>query len=192
MHQFFKVIFPISMLSLLGACRSAHPPLTTAAAVDLPRFMGDWYVIANIPTSIERGAHNAVESYKLDADGSIATTFTFRDGAFDGEVKRYCPRGYVRDDPSKAIWGMQFIWPIKADYRVVYVSPDYQHTIIGREKRDNVWIMARTPQISEADSQDLRERVAREGYDMSKVSVVPQQWPESTTAPARSAVKECS
>ena len=109
--------------------------------------MGDWYVIANIPTSIERGAHNAVESYRLDADGSIATTFTFREGAFDGKLKRYCPRGFVRDTRSNAIWGMQFIWPIKADYRIVYVSPDYQRTIIGREKRDNVWIMARTPQI---------------------------------------------
>ncbi len=107
--------------------------------------MGDWYVIANIPTSIERGAHNAVESYRLDTDGSIATTFTFRDGAFNGELKRYCPRGFVRDTRSNAIWGMQFLWPIKADYRIVYVSPDYQRTIIGREKRDNVWVMARTP-----------------------------------------------
>jgi apolipoprotein D and lipocalin family protein len=168
------------------------PPITTEASVDLPRFMGDWYVIANIPTSLERDAHNAVESYRLDNDGSIATTFTFRDGAFDAKVKRYCPRGFVRDEQSKAVWDMQFIWPIKADYRVVYVSPDYQRTIIGREKRDNVWIMARTPQISDADMQDLRERVAREAYDMSKLALVPQQWPESANAPARSAEEPCS
>ena len=182
----------MGMLSLLGACRSSHPPLTNEAKVDLPRFMGDWYVIANIPTSLERDAHNAVESYRLDADGSIATTFTFRDGAFDAKVKRYCPRGFVRDDPSNAIWGMQFVWPIKADYRIVHVSPDYQRTIIGREKRDNVWIMARTPQIPEAELQELRDRVAREHYDMSKLTLVPQQWPESPGAPSREAEKPCS
>ncbi|MDH3935419.1 MAG: lipocalin family protein, partial [Gammaproteobacteria bacterium] len=38
--------------------------------VDINRFMGDWYVIANIPTFVETGAHNAIESYALNADGS--------------------------------------------------------------------------------------------------------------------------
>jgi len=184
-------VLTMSLLSLLCACRSSHAPLTTAQ-VDLPRFMGDWYVIANIPTRIERGAHNAVESYRLDTDGSIATTFTFRDGAFDGELKRYCPRGFVRDSNSNAIWGMQFIWPIKADYRIVYVSADYQRTIVGREKRDNVWVMARTPVLGEPELQDLHDRVAREGYDMAEYAQVPQQWPEPEGAAPRSAEKECS
>ena len=186
-----KVLMTMSLLSLLSACRSSHAPLTTASQVDLPKFMGDWYVIANIPTSIERGAHNAVESYRLDRDGSIATTFTFRDGAYDGKLKRYCPRGFVRDAQSNAIWGMQFIWPIKADYRIVYVSPDYQRTIIGREKRDNVWVMARTPTLGEAELQDLRERVAKEGYDMTEYARVPQQWPE-TASPPRTSLEPCS
>jgi apolipoprotein D and lipocalin family protein len=187
-----RILITMAMLSLLGACRSSHPPISTAPQVDLARFMGDWFVIANIPTRLERGAHNAVEAYRLEGDGSIATTFTFRDGGFDGEVKRYCPRGFVRDTESKAIWGMQFIWPIKADYRIVYVSPDYRHTIIGRQKRDNVWIMARTPVISDAEFEDLRARVAREGYDMEALQRVPQQWPESESAPPRDAAKECS
>jgi apolipoprotein D and lipocalin family protein len=191
MRNIHKVVI-MSLFSLLGACRSSHPPLTTEKSVDLQRFMGDWYVIANIPTSLERGAHNAVESYRLEADGTIATTFTFRDGSFDGKVKRYCPRGYVGEDPSKAVWGMQFIWPIKSDYRIVHVSPDYQRTIVGRVKRDNVWIMARTPQISEAELRELRERVARESYDMTQLTPVPQQWPEPAGAPPRSDSKECS
>jgi apolipoprotein D and lipocalin family protein len=190
-HPSLKVILTMSLISLLGGCRSSQAPLTTAANVDLARFMGDWYVIANIPTSLERGAHNAVESYQLAADGTIPTTFTFRDGAFDGEVKRYCPRGFVRDDPSKAVWGMQFIWPIKADYRIVYVSPDYQRTIVGRQKRDNVWVMARSPQLDAAQLQELRDLVAREGYDMTNYQLVPQQWPESASAPPRGAAEDC-
>jgi apolipoprotein D and lipocalin family protein len=187
-----KVLITMTLLSLLGACRSSQAPITTAPEVDLQKFMGDWYVIANIPTRLERGAHNAVESYRLEPDGSIATTFTFRDDGFDGEIKRYCPRGFVRDPASRAIWGMQFVWPIKADYRIVYVSPDYQHTIIGRQKRDNVWIMARTPTIGDAEYEDLRGRVAAEGYDMAELRRVPQQWPESAAAPPREAAKECS
>jgi apolipoprotein D and lipocalin family protein len=161
---------------LLGACESAAPPLATVPRVDLQRFMGDWYVIASIPTFIETGAHNAVESYRLDADGTIATTFTFRAGAFDGEQKRYTPRGFVVDTRSNAVWGMQFIWPIKADYRITYLAEDYSQTVISRMQRDYVWIMARTPAIAEADYQRLLELVGKQGYDVAKIQKVPQQW----------------
>ena len=49
--------------------------LETVDYVDLKRFMGDWYVIANIPTFIEKGAVNAVESYELDSKGRINTVY---------------------------------------------------------------------------------------------------------------------
>jgi apolipoprotein D and lipocalin family protein len=168
------------MISTLGACQSAHPPITTAPRVDLERFMGDWYVIASIPTFLERDIYNAVESYRLDSDGSIDTTFTFNKGAFDGPAKQYTPRGFVRDTGTNAVWGMQFIWPVKADYRIVYVSDEYQHTIVGREARDYVWIMARTPEISSSDYQALLAIVEREGYDTGKLRRVPQRRKNET------------
>jgi apolipoprotein D and lipocalin family protein len=168
-------LFLAAATLLLGGCQStAYPPLATVPAVDLKRYMGDWYVIASIPTFIEKGAHNAIESYRLDANGTIAVTFTFRAGAFDGPPKKYTPRGFVRSDPSNAIWGMQFIWPIKADFRITYLAQDYSQTIISREKRDYVWIMARTPTIPEADYQALLKIVAAQGYDMSRIQKVPQ------------------
>jgi apolipoprotein D and lipocalin family protein len=138
--------------------------------------MGDWYVIANIPTFIEKGAHNAVESYRLEPDGTIATTFTFREGSFGGPLKRYTPTGFVLDKESNAVWGMRFIWPIKADYRIAYLSPDYTQTVIAREARDYVWIMARTPSIPEADFRAILAFLGREGYDTAKIEKVPQQW----------------
>ena len=164
---------------MLGACQSAPPlPLAPVAQVDLKRFMGDWYVIASIPTWIEKGAHNAIESYRLDADGSIAVSFTFREGAFDGKPKQYSPRGFVGDHPSQAIWGMQFIWPFKTDYRITYLADDYSQTIVSREARDYVWIMARTPGIADADYQRLLKIVGAQGYDLSRIQKVPQRWPQ--------------
>jgi len=165
-------------LALLAGCQSVSqdPPLAVVERVDLARFMGSWYVIASIPTFIERRAHNAVESYRLAADGTIDTTFTFLAGGFDGEPKRYTPRGFVLDRTSNAVWGMQFVWPVKADYRIAYLTPDYGQTVIAREKRDYVWIMARTPQISDADYERLVRFVAAQGYDVGRVRKVPQRW----------------
>lgn len=171
-------LFNILLMFGLAGCATSHPPIRTEASVDLNAFMGDWYVIANIPTFIEKGAHNAVESYAMNEDGSIATTFRFRKDSFDGEQKTYHPTGYVNDDGSNAIWGMQFIWPIKADYRIVYLNSDYTQTIIGRQQRDYVWIMARTPEIPEQDYADMLQLLDQQGYDISKIQKVPQQWPE--------------
>ena len=172
-----KIHRPIALFALLAAGCQSMPPMPTVQHVDLQRFMGRWYVIANIPTRIERGAHNAVESYALAPDGTIHTTFTFRKGAFDGVKKEYQPRGFVLDQDSNALWGMRFVWPIKADYRIIYVSGDYSQTVIGRRKRDYVWIMARTPQISDTDYARLTQIVARNGYDPELLRKVPQRWP---------------
>jgi len=150
--------------------------METVRYVELERFMGPWYVIANIPTFIEKGAHNAVETYRLNDDGSIATTFTFRDGSFDGKQKEYNPKGFVLDTETNARWGMRFIWPIKADYRIVYLDEDYSQTVIGRQDRDYVWIMARTPSISDLDYERLVSFVESLGYDTAKLQRVPQQW----------------
>ena len=176
MKKFGRHLSVLTTAFILGACAARGPEMEVVDYVDIERFMGDWYVIANIPTFLEKGAHNAVETYALNEDGSIQTTFTFLKDGFDGEKKQYNPKGFVTDTESNAIWGMRFIWPIKADYRIVYLSDDYSQTIIARQKRDFIWIMARTPEISDADYQRLVDFSASIGYDVSKIARVPQKW----------------
>ena len=159
-----------------SGCAAKGPEMKTVDQVDLERFMGDWYVIANIPTFLEKEAYNAVETYSLNEDGTVATTFSFRKGGFDGKQKEYNPKGFITDTESNALWGMRFVWPIKADYRIVYLDDDYTQTVIGRQARDYVWIMARTPTISDADYETLVTFVESLGYDVSKVQRVPQSW----------------
>ena len=119
--------FALASVTLAGCATvpgDQVPPLALASHVDLPRFMGDWYVIANIPTFLEKGAHNAKDHYELAADGTIATTFTFNADAPTGPQKHYESCGYVLDTASNAVWGRQYVWPFKADYRISYLSDD--------------------------------------------------------------------
>ena len=171
-----KISISFAAAAVLTGCATDMPELATVEHVDLERFMGDWYVIANIPTFVEKGAHNAIENYSINDDGSIATRFTFRKDGFDGKEKEYNPKGFVTDTESNAVWGMRFVWPIKADYRIISLDEDYSVTVVGRNKRDFVWIMARDPQIPEQLYDELVEFIVLNGYDASKLRRVPQQW----------------
>jgi apolipoprotein D and lipocalin family protein len=164
-------------LAALAGCSTAppRPPLTLAPSVDVEKMMGDWYVIGCIPTFLERGAHDAVETYRRQADGRIDTTFTYRVGGHDQPLKTLKSIAKVLPGQGNAVWTVQFIWPIEADYRVMRVDPDYRTVVIGREKRDYVWIMARTPTIPDAQYQALVDFVGREGYDLKAMVKVPHR-----------------
>ena len=119
--------------------------LQAIVEVDTERFMGGWYVIAHIPSFYTDNAFNSVERNRLNDDDTIDVLFTFNEGGFDGELKTMTPTGFPDEGDADGVWGMRFIWPFKSDYRIAYLDKDYTETSIGRNKRDYVWIMARTP-----------------------------------------------
>jgi hypothetical protein len=100
----FAKLSIILLLSILFVGCQTMKPIHTVRSVDLKRIMGDWYVIASIPTFIEKDAYNAMESYRRDEDGTVATTFRFNKGSMDGPLKEYSPRGFIKDRFSKAVW----------------------------------------------------------------------------------------
>jgi len=176
-HARLRLSVLVFLAALMTACSTVpRAPIPTARAVDVDRFMGDWYVIAHIPTLIEREAYNAIERYDRSPDGTIATTFSFRKGGFDGPAKVYRPTGFVQDPVNHSTWGMRFVWPFKAEYLIAELDADYRTTIIARNARDYVWIMARTPTLPEAEYARLVGRCAALGYDVTKLRRVPQRW----------------
>lgn len=173
-----KMLALLLCLAPLAADAASRPRLKTVDKVDIQRFMGPWYVIAAIPTSIEKEAYNAVETYALNPKGEVDTTFTFNKGGFDGPAKRYTPRGFIRDKVNNSTWGMRFIWPFKSEFLITYLDENYSRTIISRNKRDFAWIMARTPEIAEEEYQKMVLELTAQGYDVAKLRKVPHRWPE--------------
>jgi apolipoprotein D and lipocalin family protein len=153
------------------------PPLTKVRSVDMSRFVGDWYVIANIPTYVEKGATNAIERYELHDDGSIKVTFTFDQDRPGGERKQYDATAWVVDTATNAEWRVQFFWPIKFPYSIIELADDYSYTVVGVPNRNYVWIMARTPSLPDSTFRSLLQRVDSHGFDTSKIETVPQVWP---------------
>ena len=171
---------PVALLlaGLLAACQSApERPDHTVNQVALERFMGSWFVIAHIPLWPERNAWNAVEHYRKLDENRIRTTFIFRDGGPEGDLERFTPTAFVGDDGNPATWEMQFLWPFRADFRIVWLSDDYRHTMIGRKQRDHAWIMARQPHISDADYREMVRYLEEQEYPVAELRRVPHEWP---------------
>ena len=173
------LLLACAVLMTTNACASDPAPIKPVDQVDLPRFMGDWYVIATIPSFFEKHAYNAVETYALMPDGEIATSFQYRKGAFDNPLKSINSTGFVKPGTGNAVWGVQLIWPIKAQYIVAYVNDEYSQVIVARDARDYVWVMARTPTVPAAEYAALLARVKAMGYALDKIRKVPQSWPQA-------------
>ena len=155
---------------------SSHPPLPTPEYVDLERFMGRWYVLGYTPILVDEQAHNAIEHYHLDEKNKIQTTYQFRDGGFDGELKTYTPVGWVHDKSTNAQWRMQFIWPFRSDYIILYLAEDYSRTIVVHPSRKYAWIMQREPEISDQEYETMLEMLESEGVDRKRITRLPQDW----------------
>jgi len=160
----------------LIACNDTSNTMQTVPYVDINRFMGDWYVIANIPTFIEKNATNAIESYALNKEGNIETTFTFYKNNPNGEKKVYKPKGYIYNSETNAEWRMQFIWPFKMPFLIIDLADDYSYTVIGYPSKKYLWIMSRKPVIQDDIYLSIIQKLKNINYDINKIQKVPQIW----------------
>ena len=171
------ILNPLVFIGCFGSPEvNKYPDMKTVTYVDIERFMGDWYVIANIPTFIEKGATNAIESYKLGSNGVIETTFTFFKDSPNGEKKTYRPTGFIKDIETNAEWRMQFLWPFKMPFLIIDLDEEYTYTVIGIPSRKYVWIMARDSGMNDKLYDGILSRLSEIGYDVSLIQKVPQDW----------------
>ena len=160
-----------------SANRMSKSPLRTVPKVDLPRFMGDWRVIANIPYFAERNAYDSVESYALRPDGTIANWFVFRRGSWDAPVKRFDFSAEVVNTQTNAEWRVRFLPILKVAYLIIDLDPEYRWTVIGHPSRKYGWIMARERTLPDDVYAGILRRLADQGYDPAKFVKVPQVPP---------------
>ena len=145
------------------------PPLQTVAHVDLSRYHGTWYEIANFPQSFQRGCTATTATYTLRADGDIDVLNRCRKGSLDGDEKSALGRARVVDHATNAKLEVSFFRPFWGDYWIIDLSDDYSYAVVGHPGRDYLWILARSPTMAEATYQSIVERLKLHGYETSRL-----------------------
>jgi apolipoprotein D and lipocalin family protein len=105
MRTVLSALILVTVMVVATGCASVDEPLRTVPHVDLPRYMGDWYVIGEIPYFAEKDCIDSIESYALRPDGDIDNWFTCRKKTFDAPMKRKVTTvAKVKDKTTNAEW----------------------------------------------------------------------------------------
>ena len=153
------------------------PPLETVAHVDLPRYLGTWYEIANFPQKFQRGCTATTATYSLRRDGDIDVLNRCRKGSVDGEEKSALGRARVLDHTTNAKLEVSFFRPFWGAYWIIGLADDYSYAVVGHPGRDYLWILSRTPVMSEAIYQGIVARLQGQGYETSRLIRTAQPLP---------------
>jgi apolipoprotein D and lipocalin family protein len=162
--------------SMLLGCASSKPPIHTVEHVDLPRYMGDWFVIAEIPYFAEKNCFDSLEHYSLRPDGGIDNWFDCRKKSFDAPLKRVATSAVkVLDTRTNAAWRVRTFKVICVPYFVLDLDTDYQWVMVGHPSRRYGWIMARSKTLPDSTYEAILDRTRSQGYDPAKFEKVPQR-----------------
>lgn len=169
-----RVLLPILLVLLLAACSSA-PTLESgsrqaAAQVDVERFMGRWYILANVPYFAERDKVASYVEYRPRADGRVDDFYVFRE-TLDGPEQRWEGVAWALDDRGSR-WRAQFVWPFSTEFWVLYTSD--QVAVLATPDAELAWIYARTTTLDPALFEDAVQRLAAFGVDTDTLVRIPQ------------------
>ena len=169
MQKLTKAISILSLALAAGCASTLKVDNAPVVALDLNRYLGEWYEIARFDHGFERGVEQAKANYTQNADGTIKVV---NSGIKDSKQKTAIGKGKTTDTPG--LLRVSFFGPFYADYRVMLIDKEYTRALVGSGSADYLWILSRTSGLSETAKSELLSEAKRRGYDTDKLIWVRQ------------------
>ncbi|MGB5062256.1 MAG: lipocalin family protein [Candidatus Competibacter sp.] len=162
-------------LLLLGGCAVAPPDgVTPVAGFELNRYLGQWYEIARLDHSFERGLSNVSASYSPRDDGGVRVLNRGYD-ASAGRWKDVEGRAYLTGEPTVGSLKVSFFGPFYGGYHIVALDREnYSYAMISGPSRDYLWILARSRRLPPAVLDGLLQQARALGFATEQLIMVKQ------------------
>ncbi|BDZ38498.1 lipocalin family protein [Microbacterium suwonense] len=140
-------------------------------ALELGRYLGLWFEVGRLPLRFEDdGARDVTAEYSLEDGGVVRVDNRCLDDQGEptqalGEAipdEEHPGRLRVTFLPEALRW----IPFTKADYWVLRIDEAYEHALVGTPDHKHLWLLSRTPQISDAVEETYLETARDQGYDL--------------------------
>lgn len=170
---------------LLSACAGNPVAAMPVTGFDSDRYLGTWYEVARLDHSFERGLSHVSATYSRREDGMIKvlnrglkdSTGTYKDATgkakFADESEAGTQIGHLK---------VSFFGPFYGDYIIFDMDQiDYSRAYVSGGKDNYLWLLSRTPTISESVRQDFIQKSSALGYDTDSLIWVDQSKAAATT-----------
>ena len=146
----------------------------TVAAVDLDRYVGQWFEIARFPNRFQRNcAGEVTATYERRDDGRIDVTNRCRQEEGINEAtgvakvvdERTNARLKVRFAPAYLSF-LPFVW---GDYWILGLADDYSWAVVGSPDREYLWVLARRPAMDSASYQAAIDAARGNGFAVERL-----------------------
>ena len=162
-----------TVLLLLTGCTGLPKGIEPVTGFDKDRYLGTWYEIARLDHSFERGLSQVTAEYSLNDDGSIKVINRGYNEE-KGEWEEAKGRAVFVGDSDVGYMKVSFFGPFYASYVVFELDDDYSTVYITGYNRNYLWLMSRTPEVSDEVLEAFRERAEAEGFELGELIVVEQ------------------
>jgi apolipoprotein D and lipocalin family protein len=149
---------------LLGGCTSLPKGVTPIADFDLDGYLGKWYEIARTDHRFERGLEQVTAEYSLRPAGGVKV-INRGYAAASGEWKSIEGKAFPVGAPDSAHLKVSFFGPFYSSYCVFELAPDGQHAFVCGADHSYLWLLSRTPGVSEKVKQRFLTRSEELGFD---------------------------
>lgn len=172
MKRLIFITMALSLFSFLSSAQDTEYDNSVIDDFDLFRYLGTWYEIARFDHSFERGLDNVTAEYLLRDDGMVDVINSgWKDGKFEvanGKAKQPDPL----TDPAHL--KVSFFLFFYSDYNVMMLDDSYQVSLVGSKSPKYLWILSRTPELSDSVLDAVLEEAESRGYDTGKLIWVDQ------------------
>jgi apolipoprotein D and lipocalin family protein len=169
------VVLVVALMGSSCAWNLKEPPNATVGYVDLPRYMGKWYMVASMDNQVERHFVNPTQTYALRGDNqTVDFTFACSQDTAGAPPQDHHLTAIVLDRGASTQWNLNHWTFYHPDYEIIGLDPDYRWAAVGTPSHKYGWILSRRPHLSEADYQSALEVFHRQNYEAERMIRMPQ------------------
>jgi apolipoprotein D and lipocalin family protein len=158
---------------LLVACLGRPDGVIPVAELDTPRYLGTWYEVARLDHSFERGLSNVTAVYSLREDGGLRV-INRGYSAEGGAWQQAEGKAYRLEDNQKGHFKVSFFGPFYGSYIVFELGDSYEYAFVAGNNTDYLWLLARTPTISNELKEQFLQRATALGFNPETLIFVDQ------------------
>ena len=172
MNRYFFIVL-LAALSLFG-CTGSPEGVYPVKTFQLPEYLGSWYEIVRLDHSFERGMSSVTATYSMRDDGGVKVLNKgFKEDSQEwGEAEG---KAYFVDSSDVGHLKVSFFGPFFGSYIIFELDTlDYQYAFVSGMNTDYLWLLARTPAVSDELIEHFVKSASALGFDTEQLIFVDQ------------------